>query len=240
MDSRWRGASGWAGSTLLSGSRRTSRRSRSWAETSKRRTSNRFCCWAWAAPACAPKFWPRPSASRPGFPELHIVDSTDPAEVMAACDAVNLAETLVIVASKSGTTLEPNILKQFFFEEMRRAVGDGDVGSHFMAITDPGSKMEQVAKADRFRYIFYGDPADRRALFGALEFRRGSGHCDRPQRGNAAGRGGQGVAARSSRWRTIPACSWDCCWERRPTLGATRSPSSLRPRSTIWARGWSS
>ncbi len=95
---------------------------------------------------------------KPGFPELHIVDSTDPAEVKAACDSVDLAETLIIVASKSGTTLEPNILKQYFFDEMRRAVGAGDVGSHFIAITDPGSKMEQVAKADSFRNIFYGDP----------------------------------------------------------------------------------
>src|ERR1035441_1522 len=95
---------------------------------------------------------------QPEFPELHIVDSTDPAEVKAACDAVNLAETLVVVASKSGSTLEPNILKQFFFDEMRRAVGAKEAGSRFMAITDPGSKMEQVAKADGFRGIFYGDP----------------------------------------------------------------------------------
>jgi len=95
---------------------------------------------------------------QPGFPELHIVDSTDPAQVKAARDAVDLAETLVVVASKSGSTLEPNILKQFFFEEMRRAVGAEEAGSHFMAITDPGSKMEQVAKADGFRGIFYGDP----------------------------------------------------------------------------------
>ncbi len=93
-----------------------------------------------------------------GFPQLHIVDSTDPAQVKAACDDVNLAETLVVVASKSGSTLEPNILKQFFFDEMRRAVGAEAAGSRFMAITDPGSKMEQVAKADGFRGIFYGDP----------------------------------------------------------------------------------
>src|ERR1700677_4735914 len=95
---------------------------------------------------------------RPGFPELHIVDSTDPAEVKAACDSVDLAEALVIVASESGSTLEPNILKQFFFDRIRRAVGADNVGSHFMAITDPGSKMEQVAKTDSFRSIFYGDP----------------------------------------------------------------------------------
>jgi glucose-6-phosphate isomerase len=93
-----------------------------------------------------------------GFPALHIVDSTDPAQVKAARDKVNLAETLVVVASKSGSTLEPNILKQYFFEQMQDAVGAEQAGSHFLAITDPGSKMEQVAKADGFRYIFYGDP----------------------------------------------------------------------------------
>jgi glucose-6-phosphate isomerase len=95
---------------------------------------------------------------QPGFPELRIVDSTDPAQVMAACNEVNLGETLVVVASKSGSTLEPNILKQFFFDEMRRAVGSEEAGSHFVAITDPGSKMDQVANADGFRRIFYGDP----------------------------------------------------------------------------------
>ena len=65
----------------------------------------------------------------------------------------------MIVASKSGSTLEPNILKQFFFDQMRQSRGQRRMpGSHFLAITDPGSKMEQVAKADGFRYIFYGDP----------------------------------------------------------------------------------
>ena len=93
-----------------------------------------------------------------GFPVLHIVDSTDPSQVKAARDKVNLAETLVIVASKSGSTLEPNVLKQYFFAEMTKAVGADKAGSHFLAITDPGSKMEQVAKADGFRRIFYGDP----------------------------------------------------------------------------------
>jgi glucose-6-phosphate isomerase len=93
-----------------------------------------------------------------GFPELRIVDSTDPEQVFTARNEVNLADTLVVVASKSGSTLEPNILKQFFFNEMKEAVGPEQAGSHFLAITDPGSKMEQVAKADGFRSIFYGDP----------------------------------------------------------------------------------
>lgn len=94
-----------------------------------------------------------------GYPALHIVDSTDPAQVTAAEKAVDLTKTVCIVASKSGSTLEPNILKDYFFEQMKKAVGADKAGSHFIAITDPGSKMEQVAKADGFRHIYYGDPA---------------------------------------------------------------------------------
>jgi len=93
-----------------------------------------------------------------GFPKLAIVDSTDPVQVKSVRDSVDLSETLVIVASKSGSTLEPNVLKQYFFDEMQKAVGADKAGSHFIAITDPGSKMEQVAKGDGFRQIFYGDP----------------------------------------------------------------------------------
>ena len=63
------------------------------------------------------------------------------------------------MASKSGSTLEPNILKQYFLRGDAAGVGAENAGSHFIAITDPGSKMEQVAKADSFRHIFYGDPA---------------------------------------------------------------------------------
>jgi glucose-6-phosphate isomerase len=95
---------------------------------------------------------------QPGFPELHIVDSTDPEQVWTARNDVNLANTLVVVASKSGSTLEPNVLKQYFFNEMKEAVGAEEAGGHFIAITDPGSKMEQVAKEDGFWKIFYGDP----------------------------------------------------------------------------------
>jgi glucose-6-phosphate isomerase len=92
------------------------------------------------------------------YPALHIVDSTDPAQVKSIRDKVDLSRTLVIVSSKSGSTLEPNILKQYFFEEMKAAVGAEKAGSHFVAVTDPGSKMEQVAKEGGFRHIFYGDP----------------------------------------------------------------------------------
>lgn len=88
-----------------------------------------------------------------GFPELHVLDSTDPAQLLAVESRVNMARTLFIVSSKSGSTLEPNIFKQYFFER------SGRDGSHFVAITDPGSKMQQVAEQDGFWRIFYGLPS---------------------------------------------------------------------------------
>jgi transaldolase/glucose-6-phosphate isomerase len=94
-----------------------------------------------------------------GFPQLHVLDSTDPAQIKAIESQVALATTLFVVSSKSGTTLEPNIYKQYFFERVKQVVGAERVGNHFIAITDPGSKMQQVAEADRFRHIFYGDPS---------------------------------------------------------------------------------
>jgi len=94
-----------------------------------------------------------------GFPELHVLDSTDPAQVKALENAVNPARTLFVVASKSGSTLEPNILKQYFFAVCEKAVGAGKAGPHFIAITDPGSKMQKVAEADKFRKIFFGLPS---------------------------------------------------------------------------------
>ena len=94
----------------------------------------------------------------PGFPRLHILDSTDPAQIKSVESKVDLAKTLFIVSSKSGSTLEPNIYKQYFFERMRQTVGD-KASSHFIAITDPGSKMQGVAERDRFWHSFYGLPS---------------------------------------------------------------------------------
>jgi len=92
----------------------------------------------------------------PGFPRLHILDSTDPAQIRNTEKKVNLAKTLFIVSSKSGGTLEPNIYKQYFFERVQQILGADQAGSRFIAITDPGSKMQQVAERDHFRHIFYG------------------------------------------------------------------------------------
>jgi hypothetical protein len=91
-----------------------------------------------------------------GYPELHVLDSTDPAQVAAAEAKVDLAKTLFIVASKSGSTLEPNIFKAYFFERVKQVLGADRAGSRFLAITDPGSNLEKEAKADGFRHVFAG------------------------------------------------------------------------------------
>ena len=94
-----------------------------------------------------------------GFPELHVLDSTDPAQIRAIEAKVDLKSTICIVSSKSGGTLEPNIYKQYFFERVKAKVGEKEAGNRFIAITDPGSKMQQVAEADRFRKTFLGVPS---------------------------------------------------------------------------------
>src|SRR6201984_2914274 len=94
-----------------------------------------------------------------GFPELHVLDSTDPAQIKAIEAQVDLKSTICIVSSKSGSTLEPNIYKQYFFEQIKKKVGPKEVGNRFIPITDPGSKMQQVAEGDAFRHIFFGVPS---------------------------------------------------------------------------------
>jgi glucose-6-phosphate isomerase len=95
----------------------------------------------------------------PGWPALSVLDSTDPAQVRAAEARVDLGRTLCVVSSKSGTTLEPNIFKEYFFERVRDTVGAAKSGVRFVAITDPGSRLEDVARTDRFRHVFHGLPS---------------------------------------------------------------------------------
>jgi transaldolase/glucose-6-phosphate isomerase len=92
-------------------------------------------------------------------PKLLVLDSTDPAQIRTAESKIDPARTLFIVSSKSGSTLEPSILRQYFFEVAKRAVGVDQAGSRFIAITDPGSPLQKVAERDRFRHIAYGVPS---------------------------------------------------------------------------------
>jgi transaldolase / glucose-6-phosphate isomerase len=97
-------------------------------------------------------------ARKSGFPKLHVLDSTDPAQVRAMEKAVNLAKTLFIVSSKSGGTTEPNAMKDYFFDRLAKTIGADKAGHRFIAVTDPGSSLEKVAAKQGFARIFHGEP----------------------------------------------------------------------------------
>ncbi len=86
-------------------------------------------------------------------PKLHVLDSTDPGQVAAVAAAIDQKNTIFIVSSKSGSTMEPELLRAYFWEL------SGKDGSRFVAVTDPGSNLEKAAKADGFAAIVAGDPA---------------------------------------------------------------------------------
>lgn len=115
-----------------------------------------------------PEVFRRTFGKREGFPELHVLDSTDPATVKSFEQRVDLAHTLFIVASKSGTTTEPLMFYKYFFNRVREIKGDR-AGENFVAVTDPGTLMEQMAKGDSFRRIFL-NPADIGGRYSALSF----------------------------------------------------------------------
>ncbi|HEX7853664.1 MAG TPA: bifunctional transaldolase/phosoglucose isomerase [Sphingobium sp.] len=88
-----------------------------------------------------------------GSPRLHVLDTTDPGQIAAVAGAIDPANTLFIVSSKSGSTMEPELLRTYFYAL------SGKQGDHFIAVTDPGSNLEQTAKQDGFAHVFAGDPA---------------------------------------------------------------------------------
>jgi len=94
-----------------------------------------------------------------GFPKLHVLDSTDPAQVRAMEKAIDISRTVFIVSSKSGGTTEPNAMKDYFFARVAEAIGAAKAGHRFIAVTDPGSSLEKTAKRQGFARIFHGEPS---------------------------------------------------------------------------------
>ncbi|HTP52770.1 MAG TPA: bifunctional transaldolase/phosoglucose isomerase [Anaeromyxobacteraceae bacterium] len=94
----------------------------------------------------------------PGFPQLLVLDSTVPAQVRSLERQLDLRRTLFVVASKSGTTLEPAVLLAYFLDRVKSLMGSG-AGSRFLAITDPGTELEKLAEREGFRSVFHGLPS---------------------------------------------------------------------------------
>jgi transaldolase / glucose-6-phosphate isomerase len=96
---------------------------------------------------------------RSGFPRLRVLASTVPAQIESIEDQIDLAKTLFIVSSKSGSTTEPNVLTDYFFQRVADKVGADKAGAHFIAVTDPGSSLERRAGEQNFRRTFHGVPS---------------------------------------------------------------------------------
>jgi glucose-6-phosphate isomerase len=99
----------------------------------------------------APEVLRRSFAGGEGGARLHVLDSTDAGRIRSIQEAVDLRHTMFVVSSKSGGTIEPLSLFAHFFSLV-------DHGNQFVAITDPGSGLEELAGRDGFRATFHGDP----------------------------------------------------------------------------------
>lgn len=95
--------------------------------------------------------------SRPGL-HLDVLDSTDPAAVRHHAERLDPARTLFIVSTKSGNTVETLSLFRFFYNWAANALGIENTGQHFLAITDPGSRLAEIAQEHDFRTTFLNDP----------------------------------------------------------------------------------
>jgi len=93
-----------------------------------------------------------------GYPQLHVLDSTDPEAIENLEKQLDLARTLFVVSSKSGTTTEPEAFFRYYFERIAKTLGADGAGKHFIAITDPGTHLGSEAKEFGFRRIFENDP----------------------------------------------------------------------------------
>jgi transaldolase/glucose-6-phosphate isomerase len=117
-----------------------------------------------------------------GFPELHVLDSTDPAQIKAIEGKIDLKNTLFIVSSKSGGTLEPNIYKQYFFARVREAVGEKEAGNRFITVTIPTRKCSTSPKTTISATSLAACPASAAVTprcRTSASFRRDNGHRHR-------------------------------------------------------------
>ena len=101
-----------------------------------------------------------------GFPGLVVLDTTDETTLSTAAARMTPAKTLFLVASKSGGTVEVASMERYFWELVRGALGEA-AGSRFVAITDPGTALETLARSRGYREIFI-NPPDIGGRFSAL------------------------------------------------------------------------
>jgi transaldolase/glucose-6-phosphate isomerase len=105
----------------------------------------------------APEVFRKTFGTRAGFLDLAVLDSTDPGAIAAQAANLDLAKTLFIVSTKSGGTVETLSFFKYFYNQVSTALGVEAAGSHFVAITDAGSQLDQIASRYNFRTTFHND-----------------------------------------------------------------------------------
>ena len=103
-----------------------------------------------------PEVLARTFGRQPDFPELLVLDSTDPDVIAAFMERIDVERCLFVIASKSGSTTEPNVFYKFWYEEVRKR--RDNPGDNFVAITDPGSQLVETAKELKFLRTFLNQP----------------------------------------------------------------------------------
>ncbi len=106
----------------------------------------------------APEVFSKTFGSKAGYLHLAVLDSTDPGAVLTYAESLDLAKTLFIVSTKSGGTVETLSFFKFFYNRVAETLGAEQAGQHFIAITDPGSKLADLAEQYNFRATFLNDP----------------------------------------------------------------------------------
>jgi len=104
-----------------------------------------------------------------GHPRLHVLDTTDPATILATHRKIQLGKTLFVVASKSGETIETLSHFAYFWDQVGKAGAGARAGHQFAAITDPGTSLEKLAKEHGFRWVF-SNPPDIGGRYSALSY----------------------------------------------------------------------
>lgn len=117
----------------------------------------------------APDVLSRTFGAAEGYPELILLDTTDPATILRVENRINVISTLFIVSSKSGTTIESESLHRYFAERIVDAAGDTGALQNFIAITDPGTPLHRAAEEEGFLRVFL-NPPDIGGRFSALSF----------------------------------------------------------------------
>ena len=107
-------------------------------------------------------------SSAPGYPKLHVLDTTVPETIRALDRNIDITKTLFVVASKTGETIETRSHFNAFFERVKTK-SSNPAGSHFVAITDPGTRLAAIAKENRFRRVFL-NPSDIVGCYAVLSY----------------------------------------------------------------------